>query len=627
MRKISPFVLACALLMALPAKADDNTVKDSVSLNEVVVTGSKVQRSARNIPSTISVINQQDIENSGYSNIMPSLSQYVPGLFVTERGIAGYGVANGSAGAITIRGVGSVTGKPGDPLVNTQVLFLIDGHPQIMGLMGHHLSDSYLSENVERVEVIRGPASVLYGSNAMGGVINIITRKQKQEGYFGGFEASYGSYNTQHYTAHTSVKSGKWNGFLSLNREQTDGARLNSQYHNNSGYAKVGYDFSDHFRLTGDVNLTKYKAYDPDTVGAPLTTEKWVDVLRGVTSLTFENRFKHSSGNVALFWNFGEHHIYDGFHSTDHSAGVNIFQSFDLFKGNIIAGIDYVNYGGFAENQRLSDVVKVKMNFPVDRTLHEAAGYTNLQQAFFNRRLSLNAGIRYSVNSLYGHAWIPQGGISVTPINGTTLKTSVSKGFRSPTIKELYMFPPRNENLLPEQMMNYELSWQQLWLGGNLSTELTSFIARGSNLIRQVGMLLVNTGTFRNKGIETVADYRINTQLNIMANYSYLHMDQPVLAAPKHQAFCAIGYKPIKSLSFNLSVQHINELNIQTTPVLMTEDYTLVNLRTAYRPVPFMEINLSANNLLDQKYQINKGYPMPPTNLIGGVKFFMGKKM
>lgn len=601
--------------------AEEMIYKDSVSLDEVVVTGSRVRSSARNIPSTITIIDSAQIANSGSTNIMPILSQYVPGLFVTERGIAGYGVAAGSAGAITIRGVGSA----GTPPANTQVLFLIDGHPQFMGLMGHHLSDSYLSENIERVEVIRGPGSVLYGSNAMGGVVNLITKKQRKEGYFGTLNASYGSYDTQHYSANAMMKSGKWSGFISLEHEQTNGARTNSQYKSNSGYAKLGYAFSDRFNLTGDFNLTKYKANDPDSVTASSTNlVKWADISRGMASLTLENQFENTSGSIILFLNFGDHDIYDGYHSTDHCAGVNIYQSFSIFKGSVIAGFDYENYGGFAENQTLNDAVRKLMQFPVDKTIHETAGYASIQQVFFKQILSVNGGIRYTTNSAYGGEWIPQGGISVRPFRRTTIKASVSKGFRSPTVKELYMFPSHNETLQPEKMMNYELSWQQNWLNGNLSTEVTSFIAKGSNLIKQITMQYLNTGSFLNKGIEVAGDYKMSDRLNVMINYSFLYMDTPMLAAPKHQLFCAVGYKLIESLKINLNVQRIQDLCIQTAPQL-TQNYTLVNLRSIYRLNPFMEFSLSVNNILNQKYEINKGYPMPPTNIIGGVKFFFGK--
>lgn len=621
LKNINSVIFSCLLAASLNGIAQE---KDSLQLDEVIITGSRVQSKAQHLPSTISLISQKRIENSGQMNIMPILSGYVPGLFVTERGVAGYGVASGSAGAITIRGVGSAAGKAGDPLTNTQVLFLIDGHPQFMGLMGHHLSDSYMSENVERIEVIRGPASVLYGSNAMGGVVNIITKSQKKDGIFATFKPTYGSYNTQRYPASAMIKSGKWDGVISLEYAQTDGERKNSQFFTKNGFAKIGYTFSDHLKATADFGLNKYKAYDPDTINAPNNSLKWADVSRGVFSATLENKFTYSSGSVIVYKNFGEHRIYDGYHSTDNLQGINIFQSLTILKGNVlIAGLDYNKYGGFAENLTLNDFTKNLMKLPADRTINEKAVYLTMQQNVLEEKLFLNAGMRYELNSVYGDQWIPQAGISFIPNQYTILKGSIAKGFRNPTVKELYMFPPHNENLGPERMINYELSWLQKWLNGNLTTELTGFIAEGSNLITIDNMKYVNTGSFLNKGFELVLNYNLSKKLSFMANYSFLHMNKTVLAAPKHQVFYTALYTPLKKLKFNLSIQNIQRLIIQASPVL-TENYTLVNLQTTYKLFPSMEMYSSFNNLLNQRYQINKGYPMPPINIFVGLKFLIG---
>ncbi len=137
----------------------------------VVVTGTRVEVARKNVPLTISVISEDEIRQSSETALLPVLSERVPGVFVTERGVTGFGVADGAAGNITVRGVG---GSP-----NTQVLVLIDGSPQFMGIFGHPLPDAYVASDVERIEVIRGPASILYGTSAMGGVVNIITKKQK----------------------------------------------------------------------------------------------------------------------------------------------------------------------------------------------------------------------------------------------------------------------------------------------------------------------------------------------------------------------------------------------------------------------------------------------------------------
>ncbi|MDD4032200.1 MAG: TonB-dependent receptor plug domain-containing protein, partial [Bacteroidales bacterium] len=154
--------------------AEDNVLADTIHIDEVVVTGTRIQVSRNNMPLTISVINRNEIQESSESALLPVLSQRVPGLFITEKGMTGFGTSTGAAGQISIRGVGSSNGR---------ILILIDGHPQYMGLFGHPLPDAYIARDAERVEVSRGPSSLLYGSSAMGGVINIITRKQMEDGF------------------------------------------------------------------------------------------------------------------------------------------------------------------------------------------------------------------------------------------------------------------------------------------------------------------------------------------------------------------------------------------------------------------------------------------------------------
>ena len=166
MKKINLFILATTscLLTYFSTNAQQNfNLSDTIQIKEVVVTGTPVKVTRDNVPMSVSVVNKTQIEESDESALLPVLNGRVPGLFVTERGITGFGVATGSAGQISIRGIG------GNP--TTGVLMLIDGHPQFMGIMGHPLPDSYVASDVERVEVIRGPASILYGTNAMGGAV------------------------------------------------------------------------------------------------------------------------------------------------------------------------------------------------------------------------------------------------------------------------------------------------------------------------------------------------------------------------------------------------------------------------------------------------------------------------
>ena len=164
-------------MTGLAQTAKDSTrVARSLTIDEVVVTGTRNETDVRHLPMTISVVNRKVLEQSFQPSVLPVLTEQVPGLFTTSRGIMGYGVSTGAAGGMSLRGIG------GSPTAG--LLVLIDGHPQYMGLMGHPIADAYQTMLTDRVEVLRGPASVLYGSNAMGGVINIVTRKMQEDGTF-----------------------------------------------------------------------------------------------------------------------------------------------------------------------------------------------------------------------------------------------------------------------------------------------------------------------------------------------------------------------------------------------------------------------------------------------------------
>jgi len=170
------------------AAKDSARIARNLTIDEVVVTGTRNETDIRHLPMTISVVNRKALEQRFQPSVLPALTEQVPGLFATSRGIMGYGVSTGAAGGMNLRGIG------GSPTAG--LLVLIDGHPQYMGLMGHPIADAYQTMLTDRVEVLRGPASVLYGSNAMGGVINIVTRKMQEDGVKTHAQIGYGSYNT-----------------------------------------------------------------------------------------------------------------------------------------------------------------------------------------------------------------------------------------------------------------------------------------------------------------------------------------------------------------------------------------------------------------------------------------------
>ena len=559
MKKV--ILLASGLLCSSLVFANDPAVIDSlINLQGVVISANKVQVNRSSVPLTISVIDRDQIEASSESALLPVLSQHVPGLFVTQKGITGFGVSAGAAGTVNIRGVGS----------GNKVLMLFDGQPQWAGVFGHSLPDTYVASDVERVEVIRGPGSLLYGSNAMGGVVNIITRHHKQEGRRTQARVMYGSYNTQKYMVNNGFNVGKFSSFISINHDRTDGHRPNSDFNITNGFANLGYAFNEHYKVTGDVSLAKSKFQNPGKTYEPVIDNK-MDILRGTASMALENNHAKMSGALRLFYNWGNHKINDGykpggnpltylFRSDDHNVGVQLYESFRLFKGNnLTVGVDYKNWGGHAWNDN-NDGTKNEL---VDKTVNETAGYAIMQQELFDI-LSLNAGVRYEHSSTYGGEWVPQGGVTIRPFEGNTIRASVSKGFRSPNIREMYMWGAANPDLKPESMVNYEIAVGQSFLEGDLYTELTAFFIDGKDMIYSESVngdgrppyKNMNIGTFTNKGIEFEARYQICKNLNMDMNYSYLHMSKPIPGAPGHKLYAGATYTPGR-FTLNVNVQSV----------------------------------------------------------------------
>ena len=442
----------------------------------------------------------------------------------------------------------------------------------------------------------------------------------------------YGSYNTQKYMVNNGYNVGNFSSFVSINHDRTDGHRPNSDFQITNGFANLGYRFNDVYQLRGDVSLAKYKFQNPGETFNPIFDNK-MDIWRGTSSIALENQYEKMSGAIRLFYNWGNHEINDGyytgedpqnylFRSTDRNLGVLFYESFRLFEGNnFTVGIDYKNWGGHAWNQMNDGSADQEI---IDKSVNEVAGYVIMQQDFFNK-LGVNAGVRYEHNSSFGGAWVPQAGLTYRPFEGNVWKASLSKGFRSPNIRELYMFKPKNPDLKPENMMNYEISVGQSFLDGRLSAEVTAFYIDGKDMIRTAMIdgnpLNVNTGEFTNKGIEAEVKYQILQNLSFTTNYSFLDQSDPIAGAPKHKFYAGATYLPGR-FSFHLAVQSIFDLYTDEA-CTKQEDYTVLNARATYHfgknPDKGLNIFVKGENLTATRYSINDGFPMPKATFMGGI--------
>lgn len=625
------FFFICILLSPLYSSVryfidsdESYSLNDTIILDDIVVTGTMPKVNLRNVPMSISVVSGNKITQRLQPSLLPLLAEEVPGLFISQRGVMGYGVAAGAAGGMSIRGIG---GSP-----TSGVLVLIDGHPQYMGLMGHPLADSYQSMMTERVEVVRGPASVLYGSNAMGGVINIITRKQESDGSHKSAQFSYGSYNTLSAELSGGFRKSQFytNGSLSYNH--SDGHRENMDFEQFNGYIKAGYDFTDNWNSFIDVNLSKSLSSNPGAITSPIIDND-ADILRGVASASLENNYDNTSGAVKLFYNFGTHNINDGyndyssfipdyrFRSNDQMFGASAYQSFSFFEGNkTTAGIDLQRFGGEAITKFPNEPARDSTQ--VDIHLNNVAVYLNVQQTVMDERLTFNAGIRLDHHELNGSEWVPQLGLSFTPTSYTSIKGILSKGFRNPTIRELYMFPPRNADLKAERLMNYEISLLQMLPEIGISLGINLFYIKGDNIIQtqivEGRPLNVNSGEVENRGFELTANYNISEELGLSANYSLLDMTYKIIGAPEHKFYVNANYN-IGNWEISSGVQYLGNLYTAVRPEPVTENVWLWNARVNYKALEWLNIFVRGENLLGEKYEINIGYPMPGATVFAGI--------
>lgn len=612
--------ILCALTSQIQAETVDTTAVDrNYVLHEVVITGTRNATDIRHLPMTLSIINRSELKKRYEPSLLPTLTEQIPGLFATSRGVMGYGVSTGAAGSINVRGIGS----------GAQMLVLIDGHPQYMGLFGHPIADAYQTMLAERVEVLRGPASVLYGSNAMGGVINIVTRQQKKDGVRTNINVGTGSYGTVQTEATNRIRKNRFSSIVAASYNRTDGHRPDIGFEQYGGYAKLGYDINNTWNVYGDVNVTHFNASNPGPVYEPLLDNN-SRITRGMASFALQNNYKYSSGALGFFYNWGRHKINDGyemgkepqtslFNSKDLMMGVSWYQSAILFKGNrLTLGFDYQHFGGESWNKVIATGEKEP---GINKKQDEFAGYIDVRQNF-STYLSMNVGLRMDHHSHVGTELVPQGGLAFHLPRNTELKAMVSKGFRNPTIREMYMFPPQNPDLKPERLMNYELSFTQKLLDGNLCYGANIYYINGDNTIMTTQVngypKNINTGFIENWGIESNIGYCINSQWKLNANYSWLHMENPVLAAPEHKLYAGFDFTQGRWGIYS-GVQYVKGLYVSVGETQATEDFILWNIRGNYRLCKYVDLYAKGENLLAQQYEIMRGYPMPKATFMGGI--------
>lgn len=618
------FIFTVFVLPALlPAKSQERVDTAALSLDNVVVTGTRSVTDVRHLPFTVDVVGRTALTQNQRENVLPTLMEQVPGLMLTSRGMMGYGVSTNAAGGLSLRGISGGDG---------QLMVLIDGHPQYNGVYGHPISDSYQTMIADRVEVLRGPASMLYGSNAMGGVINIVTRGMHQDGVHTDLNLGAGSWGTFQSEVSNQVRSGRFSSTVAAQYGRSDNQRPNMGFEQYGGYLKLGYDINQNWKAWLDADITHFNASNPGRVDNPLyDARQWI--TRGAAAMGIDNDYGFTNGRLSVYDNFGRHKINDGtddptkpqsryFRSKDALAGVSWYQSARLFRGNrVTVGLDYQHIYGRAYYTSIAtgEVLETQNKQSGHSHRNEIAGYADFRQDLASW-LTVDAGVRLDHHSITGNEWVPQGGLVVRPVPTGALKMMVSKGFRNPTMRDLYLYPPSNTDLKPERLMNYELSWRQSLR--NFTYGVNVYYINGDNMIQSVRIdgrpRNVNTGKIENSGAEVEAAWQVSPSLSLTTNHSVLHMVRHVLAAPEYKGYLgATWHSGMWMVTGGL--MQLAGLYTAVGSTEKTENATLLHATVSCNVAKHATLWVKGDNLLAQKYEINEGFPMPRATFMGGV--------
>ncbi len=586
-------LLIGVLIWSAPSAAVNPIRAQEVEIPEVVIYDFPDSSVAgRETTSSITIIDRDEIKQSGAADVYELISGRVPGVFVDQHGIFNYGIGTGAAGTLSIRGLG---GAPDD-----QVLVLLDGQPTTMGIFGHPIPDAYPLEDVERVEVLRGSHSLHYGDQALGGVVNIITRRLRSEdGSSTTVSAGGGEYHSYKASLANSGKVGDFSYTGYLLRRETEGDRPNSAFRGWNANLKAGYRLSDNWQLVLNGWGVDFTVEDPGPVSDPHPDDTR-DVLRGGGGLTLYNTFAETRGAVTVYGQRGRHDFtgYDGWKSHDRTLGMTGYQSIILTEENRVeVGGDIQQAEGDAEN--------TKMDVDYGRYLETRGGiYLDDQQTFWDS-LTLQAGCRLELAEHAASEVLPRFGARYLLFKDTVLHGQVSRGYRAPTIRDLYIFPPSSLDLEPEEAWSSELGVRRNF-GDFFALDLTGYYIDADNLIVFTPPQAENTGGLVNKGVELTGVVTPCSWFESLLSYTYLDQNHRVDGLAPH-VLQWINRFIWRAFSLQSTTSLVDGLRFSDRD----EDYCVTDLKLSCDLNTFAVLTFKVNNVFDENYQTVEGYPMP----------------
>jgi len=616
-RKI--FIVA-ACIISSPLLAQDTTYK---SLDEVIFTASKFAQKQSATGKVVTVITAQQIEKSEGKDLAQVLNEQ------TGMSISGANSNPGKDKSIFLRGASS----------NYTVL-LLDGVPLIdpSGVGGSFDIRLIALNAIERIEILKGSQSTLYGSSAIAGVINIITKKSGQQKISSSAALTYGSYNSVKANANLGGKI-DWLDY-SLNYEyfNTDGiseAKDTSSsanfdrdgFRRHSLQAKLGLAISNKLRVSPYFRFTDFKGDYDDGPFADAPNKYTSSLVNtGIAGL-----LQYGSGSVSLDYGYDyTQRFYNGapykgqFHHAEAYLNHRLSESVHLLAG--------INYQGY----RMP---------PADTSNNLASLYTSV---FFKgtNGMNLEVGGRYNHHNKYGSNFTYNLNPSYLLNDEVKIFVNVSSGFRAPSISELFGPFGANPNLKPENSVNIEGGVQAWTKDKSMSVLLTYFNRKITDLIAyDFALGYLNRDKQHDEGFETEWNYQLSEKLSVKASYAFVtgkttqktgNKDTTfnnLIRRPKHTVNAYLGYQVNKQFFASTSVQvfskrddiFYNPANFYSPEPKVLDGYALWN---AYADYSFLnnriKLFVDLKNLLNKEdYYEVYGFNVQGFNVTGGIRFMI----
>ncbi len=483
-----------------------------------------------------------------------------------------------------------------------KLVVAIDGKPEYMALFGCGVSHSILSGNIDRVEIAKGPDSVLYGSGALGGAINIIT-KLPTKPFEGSIDFYTGSFNTQNSKIFLGGISNNIIYEVAANKMVSDGHLENSQYNATDLYEKLGYIFKD-----GGVIRVQAKQYSGLThYPKPYPANYWEEYQRGSIQADYNKIFSRTELSLKVFENYGEHKFSNKFHSRDSLMGAIAGLDIEIGDNNLLkTGAQFRQQEGKLVDKGAKSPMKLGKWKTSDWAVFA------LDKHNFTDKFTGVVGARYNNDEISGDFVAARAGVEYKFVEDVLVKALYSRAFRSPYLNELYLLPSSNKNLKPEEVNNYEIGVDIK--KDDFTFYVTGFIMKGDNLIQNDKGKFKNSGDYEFKGSEVFAGYDFSKYVNAKAGYTYFNAGKHTMGRPGSKVDTELNIK-VNKWTLLLGGTYVGEYYAGDEKQDKLKDYALVNAKLTYEVNENIKIFIDGQNLTNQDYMIfidrsTDGYPI-----------------